>query len=234
MTTAFWIADQAGYVREAQHSAASFKRHNPQCQTVLFGDADSGFDQVYPLTPRKFPLWYMDSVNYFALALIELMSDDRLIYFDVDTYTLAPLDDLIALIGRFDLIGAHAPARETAPSALRVPDCFPEINVGVLGIHNVLPMVEFSVAWLAQYEQYRNTYGNNDQAPLRDALWLHPEIALYVMPPEYNCRFGFGGFAALPVKVLHGRGMDFEQAAQAVNYTQGMRAWTGRDLHERV
>lgn len=234
MTTAFWIADQPSYVLEAQHSAASFRRHNPGCHTALFGEASGGFDRIIPLEPRLFGKWYLDSVNYFRIALSELSGDDRLIYFDVDTYTLAPLDDLVMLIGRFDLIGAHAPARETAPSALRVPDAFPEINVGVLGIHNTPDMVHFVIAWLHQYKEHEAIYGDNDQAPLRDALWTHPEIELYVMPPEYNCRFGFGGFAALPVKVLHGRGMDFEQAAQAVNYTQGMRAWTGRDLHEHI
>lgn len=232
MTTAFWIADQAGYVREAQISAESFKRHNPDCQTVLFGQADYGFDRVIALEPRKFDDWYLDSVKYFFTALLKLRADERLIYFDVDTYTLAPLDSLIALIGRFDLIGTHAPGRETAPTVTPLPDAFPEINVGVLGIHNSLIMRDFMIAWFQLYQQNKRIYGNNDQAPLREALWTHPEIALYVMPPEYNCRFGFGGFAALPVKVLHGRGMSFEAAERIVNYTAGMRAWTNADLQQ--
>lgn len=231
MTTAFWIADQAGYVSEARLSANSFKRHNPDCKTVLFGESDGGFDRVIALPTRKYPHWYMDSVNYMRIALAELSADDRLIYFDVDTYTLAPLDDLIMLIGRYDLIGAHAPARQTAPTVNRLPDAFPEINVGVLGIHNNAAMVRFVVDWQNWYINNAEVYGNNDQAPLRDALWTNPGILLYVMPPEYNCRFGFGGFAALPVKVLHGRGMTFEAAERIVNYAPGMRAWTNADLH---
>jgi hypothetical protein len=231
MTTAFWIADQPGYVREARASAASFKQHNPDCRTVLFGDSDRGFDQIHPLAPRHFEHWYLDSVNYFQAAL-SILIDERLIYFDVDTCTLAPLDDLIAMIGRFDLIGAHAPARQTAPTVEPLPDAFPELNIGVLGIYNTPLMRHFTADWLARYEKYQGIYGNNDQAPLRETLWNNGTVRIYVMPPEYNCRFGFGGFAALPVKILHGRGMTFEAAARVVNYTNGMRAWTNADLHQ--
>lgn len=229
MTTAFWIADQPGYVREAQISAGSFRQHNPQCATALFGSADSGFDFVYPLPPRQYRYWYLDSVGYFNYAL-SVLNQDKLLYFDVDTYTLAPLDELMALIGRFDLVGAHAPARQTAPTVGFVPDAFPEINVGVLGIANNEAMRRFMAGWLQRYEMYQDVYGNNDQAPLREALWLARVVNLYIMPPEYNCRFGFGGFAALPVKVLHNRGYNFERAAEYLNSQQGMRVWRGDNL----
>jgi hypothetical protein len=232
VTIAFWIADQPGYVSEAMQSAASFKRHNPACATALFGSStDSAFDFIYPLPARQSEHWYLDSVRYFNHAL-HTLHHDSLIYFDVDTYTLAPLTDLIALIGRFDLVGAHAPARETAPTVNPVPDAFPEINIGVLGIANNAVMKRFMEEWLKRYELYHAIYGNNDQAPLREALWYAKVVNLYVMPPEYNCRFGFGGFAALPVKVLHGRGMSFEAAEKIVNHAPGMRAWTNADLRQ--
>lgn len=229
MTTAFWIASGEGYVTEARASAASFKAYNADCQTVLFGEGGGGFDRVIPLAPRQFDRWYLDSVNYFRLALAEL-KDDRLIYFDTDTCILSSLKGLIALIGRFDLIGAHAPARETARTVNRIPDTFPEINIGVLGIRNTPEMSAFMEAWLRQYRDYPEIYGDNDQAPLRDVLWTHPEISIYIMPPEYNCRFGFGGFAALPVKVLHSRGYPYDRAAEFLNKEAGMRAWRGKDL----
>jgi hypothetical protein len=113
-----------------------------------------------------------------------------------------------------------------------VPDAFPEINIGVLGIANNAVMKRFVSDWLQRYELYHAIYGNNDQAPLREALWYAKVVNLYVMPPEYNCRFGFGGFAALPVKVLHGRGMSFEAAEKIVNHAPGMRAWTNADLRQ--
>lgn len=232
MTTAFWFSDQADFTREAAESAASFKRHNPHCQTALFGESSSQhFEQVYPLAARQSDRWYLDSVNYFIHALATL-HDDKLLYFDVDTYILGPLDDLINMIGRFDFIGAHAPARQTAPTVGYVPEAFPEINIGVLGINNSPVMKRFFAECLQRYEQNKDVYGNNDQAPLRESLWHNAEVRLAVMPPEYNCRFGFGGFAALAVKVLHGRGMSFEAAEKIVNYTQGMRAWTNADLHQ--
>lgn len=231
MTTAFWIADQVGYVNEAIISAESFKRHNPDCYTVLFGESGHGFDAIYPLPKRISEIWYLNSVRYFDDAL-HMIKDDRLIYFDTDTYTLAPLDALIALIGRFDLIGAHAPARVTASTVHPLPDAFPEINIGVLGLMNNDRMKRFVATWLNRAQRFQTNYGNNDQASLRETLWNSPEVGVYIMPPEYNCRFGFGGFAALPVKVLHGRGMTFEAAARVVNRHAGMRAWSNADLHD--
>jgi hypothetical protein len=199
---------------------------------VLFGSHEAtGFDRSEALPSRQFEHWYMDSVSYFHHAL-RVLDEQCLIYFDVDTFTLAPLSDLIALIGRYDFIGTHAPARVTAPTVEALPEAFPEINVGVLGLYNTPKMQAFVLDWLRQYQAGVEIYGNNDQAPLRETLWRHRDVRLYVMPPEYNCRFGFGGFAALPVKVLHGRGMPFEAAARVVNYTAGMRAWTNADLHQ--
>lgn len=236
MTTAFWFADQPGYVKEAETSAQSFKRHNPDCEVVLFGTPQTQpqvWSTVYSLPARRFDNWYQDSIGYFCHAL-SVLSDSRLLYFDTDTYTLGRLDALIELIGRFDFIGAHAPARETAPSALHVSEAFCELNIGVLGLHNTQQVRAVFGMAESLYARFSSVYGSNDQAPLRDALWLSSNVNIYVMPPEYNCRFGFGGFAAMPVKVLHGRGLDFEDAARVVNYKPGMRAWTGRDLHERV
>ena len=231
MTIAFWIADQPGYVNEAIQSAASFKQHNSTGMTALFGNGSTDdFDFVYPLPPRRYKYWYLDSVNYFNHVL-HVLHHEKLIYFDVDTCILASLDDLMAVIGRYDLVGAHAPARQTAPTVNFVPDAFPEINVGVLGIANNDVMKRFVGDWFKRYEMYQDIYGNNDQAPLRESLWFTNAVNLYVMPPEYNCRFGFGGFAALPVKVLHGRGMSFAAAERIVNHAPGMRAWTNADLH---
>jgi len=228
MTIAFWIAHGQSYISEAAASAASFKLHNPHVATMLWADeSTNGFD-FYTRIERTDEPWYLFSTSVFCDA-VNNIHDDTLLYFDTDTRTLANLDDLIELIGRFDVVGAHAPARLTAPTIEPVPDAFPELNIGVLGLHNTEAVRAMTLNWLMMYRMFVDVYGNNDQAPLREALW-YSDVSVYVMPPEYNCRFGFGGFAAYPVKVLHNRGYSFERAAEYLNAQAGMRVWRGSDL----
>lgn len=228
MTTAFWIAHGENYILEAQASAQSFKAHHPGCNTLLCGDRPAdGFDLFRFIGLKRDP-WYLYSLGEMA-ALLDAVTDERLLYFDTDTCILDNLDDLIALIGRFDVIGAHAPARQTAPTIEPVPDAFPELNIGVLALLNSAAVRRVLHQAVDAYCAHSDVYGDNDQAPLREALW-NSDLSVYAMPPEYNCRFGFGGFAALPVKVLHQRGYPFEQAAQYLNGRRGMRSWKREDL----
>lgn len=229
MTTAFWIASGSTYIQEARESAASLKQHNPHIDTVLLGSEYSdGFSDNIPLPPRGDEPWYLYSTRQFVKAVNEIV-DSRLLYFDTDTRILANLEQMIDLIHRFDFIGAHAPARETARPRGYVPDAFPEINIGVIGLQNTSSVRRMLADWLKRYQTNTEHYGDNDQAPLREALW-NSTLSVYILPPEYNCRFGFGGFAALPVKVLHNRGYNFERAAEYLNGTAGMRVWRGSDL----
>jgi hypothetical protein len=70
--------------------------------------------------------------------------------------------------------------------------------------------------WYARYAEDPQRYNNNDQGPLRQVLWEN-NVKLAVLPPEYNMRWGFGGFAKYKVKVLHGQTHDYEGVCHRLN-----------------
>ena len=67
------------------------------------------------------------------------------------------------------------------------------------------------------YDTYPDVYEENDQAVLRDALWSW-NGQMYVLPPEYNFRFPFGGFLRGKCRILHGRSkLKFEFVEKLIN-----------------
>lgn len=213
MATAFWIADGA-YIRWAKKSQESVLAAMPELTTKIFMPGVN-------LPLRRHEFWYLDSVRYFNIVLYRT-TDDRLLYMDADTFMCEPIWDMLDLLDKFDLVGTHAPGRRTTYADV-VP-AFPEINVGVMAIKVNEETKSLFSSWLNKYIANPDRYGNNDQGPLREALWeWHGR--LYVAPPEYNMRWQFGGFARYPVKVLHGRCKDYNAICKKLNETIDMRGW---------
>jgi hypothetical protein len=62
-------------------------------------------------------------------------------------------------------------------------------------------------------------------------LWTLPRLDLYILPPEYNMRWGFGGYAKYRVKVLHGRSRDYATVCDRLNEKGAvMRGWDRGDM----
>jgi len=225
MNTVFWIATDK-YIQEAVQSAASLKRHMPDLKRVLCTPAKNIrrpiFDEILQLETRTNKFWYLDSVGYFNEVLHGLKAE-RLLYLDTDTYVCDDLSDLFILLDRFDFVGTHAPGRCTTNTVEPIPPAFPEVNLGVNAFRNV-PIVEALFrGWQARFEANPTVFRNNDQGALREALWNWTG-KFYILPPEYNMRWGFGGFARYKVKVLHGRG-NYEAVEKKVNSRIEMRGW---------
>jgi len=166
-------------------------------------------------------------VRIFNKAL-DHIDAESILYLDTDTLVCSPLGDLVALLDRADFAGTHAPGRRTTATQQQIPPTFPEINVGVLAFRNNRAVRLLFESWLSWFDTYPETYGNNDQGPLRDALWNWTG-RLCVFPPEWNMRYQFGGFARLPVRVLHGRGATVG-TCQRVNWINDMRGWDRGDI----
>lgn len=214
---AVWVVDEA-HRAEREVSQARFHGLMPDVDVVTLKPASAH------------PGWY---ANYIQ-ALIDGMwggtrKYQRVIVFDSDTWLCEPIPDVYDVLGRFDIAGAHAPARWTCETPRPIPDAFPELNTGVLGFNvndYVLSLFQY---WLHVLLVHYDVWGDNDQGALRAALWERP-ATIWIMPPEYNCRFGFGGFAGSPVKVLHGRGYPIDRANAIVNAGAGMRVWRNEDF----
>ena len=230
MATAFWIASKNQFVQEAARSADSLRRHT-DARCILFTPDDvatvGAFDEVRRLPTRRSEFWFVDVVRYFGLA-VEGIRDERQLYLDTDTYVCGDVSDLFKILDKYDFCGAHAPWRRTAPHADGVPRAFPEINVGVNAIKRSQAILWLMDDWMERME--RNPQ-NNDQPALRASLWEASNLVrLYVLPPEYNCRWQFGGFARYPIKVLHGRCDDYEAVARRLNAGKDLRGWKRGEL----
>ncbi|RLC88765.1 MAG: hypothetical protein DRJ03_01565 [Chloroflexi bacterium] len=234
---AIWITT---YHDEAAVSAASFRRHNPGIRTYLFTpdfppsqswfDANhKQFDEVVRLPEREHPdNWFLDSTRYFSLVL-NFIDVEQILYLDSDTYICDNITDLFSMLDAgFDFLGAHAPGRITRPRVRQtVPPAFPEINIGVNAFRNSGCIAALFDLWMNHFLQHAASFGENDQPALRHALYHSPHVRLGILPSEYNCRWGFGGFASYKVKVLHGRPLDgdYERIEREINAKIIMRSW---------
>lgn len=213
---AVWIVDD-GHQVEARQSQERFKSLMPDVA-------------VLNLPPVKIGRgWYASYINSLLHSLD--LAYERFIFFDSDTYLLDQIGDVYEVLDRYDIAGTHAPARWTCNTPYPIPESFPELNTGVLGYANRGETRRLFERWLSVMIESYDVIGDNDQGSLRVALW-EMQTPIWIMPPEYNCRFGFGGFAGSPVKVLHGRGYPFAMAERIVNWAAGMRVWSNNDLHQ--
>ena len=232
MAIAFWIADGGPYITEARHSASTVAEHMPDLGRVLFAtdnpEKGGEFHDIIPLPERRHDFWFQDAARYMVQATQELLSD-RALYLDTDTHLCLPIYDMMELLDRCELVGAFAPGRQTTQTVDYVPDAFPELNIGVLAMN--LTDNRMRRFWRIVYNNYcanSERYRNNDQGPLREALW-NTNVRLGIVPPEYNCRWGFGGFHKYPVRVLHGRG-DYEAVCKVLSTKGDMRTWARGQL----
>lgn len=237
-TKAFmWIAAGRAYLEEAGRSAKTVRAlHKDADLFIVSPDIAMGVSTVFDFSinapERMGPFWYLDSTRYFLFALKTLERYKHIVYLDTDTRVLHPLDDIFALLGKFHFVGAHAPGRITRATADPVPHSFPEINIGMLGLYNGITLRKFVLEWLTRYESNQTLYGDNDQASLRETLWHNKaKIDYYIVPTEYNFRFGFGGWARYPIHVLHGRTQDWPALIADVNENaKGFRGWGPGEL----
>lgn len=232
----FWIASEK-YIKEARASAKSVEKHHPNSILTLFTHSSKAipngvFSEIVYFPPPKEKYWFLDSVIWTYNAIQNFRLGEKLVYLDTDTYVCAPLDGIFQALDRFDFVGTHAPGRITAPTVEPIPDSFPEYNIGVIGIKTSGYMEMFLDVWLLQYLSYQDIYRNNDQAPLREAIWnFGRKLHFGTLPIEYNFRFGMGGQVREEVKVLHGRSKDYERLEKIVNKGERkIRAWKVGEL----
>jgi len=232
----FWIASQK-YLGEARQSAKSVRKYHPDAELTLFTDhdrkiGDDDFTHVYRLEKSDLEPWFLRSVFYMNIALMDYSNFEKTVYLDTDTYVCGPLDDIFDMLDVFDFVGAQAPGRRTAPTTVPITPAFTEYNIGVQGIMVSSEMIDFFDRWLELYKANKEIYGNNDQAPLREMIWNYRgPLRFGTMPIEYNFRFQMGGQVREPIKILHGRSKDYEKLVKQVNPgSRIIRSWRSGEL----
>ncbi len=201
-------------------SARSVRRHLPGVPIVLYTDQTDlpagVFDEVRRIeNPRHS---FIDKIAPLCETPFE-----RTIFLDTDTLACAPFDDLFTLLDRFELAAAHAPYRHDRPFV--TPNCFAELNTGVLAYRRSPAMIALFQDWLRLYEEEVAATGrmDSDQPAFREALY-RSALPVYVLPPEYNLRTVMpAAVGRCQVRIIHGRGPDMEELARWVNASHRIR-----------
>lgn len=228
-------ADNGRYLREANLSAVSAREHLG-LPTILFTDSTEpqpAFDIIHRLPASTVEPWYLRSAGWFNHAVLMLRDFDQLLYLDTDTHVCRDCLDMFDLLDRFDMTIGHSASRDVNASAVDAPAAFTTPQIGVNVFRNTVKMRAFWVHWATLFGAHVDVYGDNDEAPLRDAMWenIHG-ITWATLPPEYCLRFDFGCWVYGWVRILHGRDggistdrRSLTRVAEAINCRFGMRIW---------
>lgn len=226
---AFYIVGNKSYVPEVEQSAESVKRILG-LETHLFipdkNVTSSVIDHITVLPPQKYNLWYLDSTQYWNMAVNKLLDYDQLLYLDSDTYICRDCSGIWRILDYYDMAMGHSASRGGTPSAIDCPSEFATLGIGANFFNNSPKMRAFFDDWLRMYEEHRDKYENNDEAPFRDLLFVNKrDIKYFVLAPEEHCRFAFGVWLNGSVTILHGRanGFTLPQVAEEINRFYSMR-----------
>jgi hypothetical protein len=227
-----YVAIGAGHLEEARVSAASVKRQMPDLATAVFTDVDGAgeeFDHVRRLEIERFSY----SIRIDSLRRTPF---DRTLHVDTDTRLLDDVSELFQMLDAFDVGGVPSPTRPPWGDEA-VPECFPQINGGVILYRRTEPVLTWLESWLALYEEdvargeerlsrrVAKTFPT-DQPSLRITLYKSG-LRLAFLPVEYNCRFRMPGYLTGKVKIIHGDVAEIDRAAESLN------AMTRRRVHYR-
>ncbi len=212
-----YITTGRRYTLEAAGSAASIRQRMPDVPVGIICDDTSLVDRglysyVEKLEDPEYS--FFDRILWMRKSPFE-----KTLFLDSDTELLEPCDEIFELLERFDMAFTHAPIRWLYRLD-GCPDCFPELNGGVIAYRRG----EASDHLLARWEEiYRAQLASerkppHDQPALRQALW-ESDARFALLPPEYNLRTIFPYFAGgnAKVKILHGRDPSLSELRRRVN-----------------
>lgn len=226
----FYIANGSRYEDEALISAKSVKRWLDNIPAVLFAVHETdgiGFDRVINLPPPTFDGWYRNQVKYFNQAVNTLADVDQLLYLDTDTFVCRDCRGIWQILDHYEMALGHAAGRGATPTAVNCPSEFATLGIGVEFFNNTPKLRRFFTDWQAQFEREYQTYGETDEGPFRDLLFLNNhDVRYFVLAPEEHCRFGFGVWLNGAASILHGRvDTPLAEIAEAINRETSMRLY---------
>ena len=179
-----YIASGAFHRAAAAKSARTVRQTNPWLAIDLYTDDTAAqgepFDRIVTFGEghRRSKIDWLPHTRF-----------PRTLYLDSDTRVVADLKAMFELLTRFDLAIAHAHARnagrQTEIWRQEIPGAFPQHNGGVILYRGEGKAIEFMKQWRAAYHEAGFKW---DQITLRELMWTS-DLALYVLPPEYNVRY---------------------------------------------
>jgi len=215
-----YIATGRRHLGEMLISARSVRRHMPDLPIVLFTDQKDlpagVFDEVRPIANPRHS--FIDKI-----APLRETPFERTLFLDTDTLVCAPVYDLFELLDRFDLALSRAPLRHDRPFV--TPDCFTELNTGVMVYRTTAAVDALFESWLRLYEKEVAETGkmDSDQPAFRAAIH-QSDVRFYILPQEYNLRTVMpAAVGRYTVRIIHGRAPDMEELERWVNASHCIR-----------
>jgi hypothetical protein len=201
-------------------SARSVRRQMPDVPIIVCTDLvdlpPDVFDEIRVLeNPRHS---FIDKI-----APLRETPFERTLFLDTDTFVAAPVLDLFEVLDRFELAVSHAPFRHDRPFV--TPNCFAELNTGVMAYRKTAAVDALLVDWLRLYEKEVAETGkmDSDQPAFREALY-RSTVPFYVLPSEYNLRTVMPAAVGRGrVRILHGRAPNLAALEQRVNASGSIR-----------
>lgn len=216
-----YVATGTRHVAEAVRSAQSVRKHMPQVPIILYTDQVNVTFKVFT------EIWEIDQpLHSFGDKILPLKETpfERTLFLDTDTYVCGPIYDLFEILERFDLAASHAPYRPAR--SFVTPNCFCELNSGVIAYRKTPETTRFFDNWFQLYQTFvATTDSTPDQPAFRQALY-ESSLQLYILPPEYNLRTIMPGFSGRgSVKILHGRGVPMQRLENWINGSRNIRVF---------
>lgn len=178
-----YIVSGKFHTAAASESAKSVRKTNPKIAIDIFTDEATDntiFDQVHNI-----PTGHLRS----KVDWLEKTRFEKTLYLDSDTRVIGDISSLAKLLDRFDIALAHGHQRYGARQNIfwkePLPECFPQVNGGVILYSGDLKVRRFLREWSHAYHQAGFKW---DQITLRELIWKS-DLKLYILPPEYNIRY---------------------------------------------
>jgi hypothetical protein len=221
------VATGSFYVDEAASNAAAVRHHHPGCRICLVTDdpRTSTFWDDLVIIPKP-------SFGFDDKIQVNLCPYERFLFLDTDVQVVGDMTPAFDLLDRHDLCGVHL--FEGHDYRIQgIPDCYPEINSGVLGLKKSDTLARFFDLWAHYYklfyaENQKSAYAApnvGDQKSLRAAAW-HSDIRMACMGPEFNFVPFRTEFAAMDVRAIHTRSTNnISELVLRLNETLGRRAY---------
>jgi len=224
-----YVATGKRFISEANESANSLKQVMPEVKIVIWANEVPEYEN-HPF--HKINLLEKPAYSYFdKIKPLCETPFQKTLFVDTDTYFLAPVNELIPLLERFDMAYCHAPWR-VCPGENNilneVPASFPEPNTGVIAYRSTEKVFSTFRDWERIYDKMLKSkkVPDHDQPAFRLAIW-ESDLNTTVLPSEYNIRTVFPVFVGgnTDVKILHGREPTLSKAKRKINEKDGIRIY---------
>lgn len=207
-----YAAEGERFVNMAVQSARSLKQHNPGLSVTLFtnGPLPEGadcFDQVLPHPSAHGN--YGDKLYPIAHTPYR----DTL-FIDADTYVCANIEDLFAVLDKYDIASTHDYYLHTDETGT-VPQPFNEPNNGIILYRLNDAVKQLLAVWQEEYEKDKARLRRfNTQGSFNRAVWL-TGARYYNLPQVYNFRCCFPCAAPKDgdIRIIHWDAASAETAA---------------------